>query len=138
MGAPLQSPSVKDLDRPNVMYRTIVTKLPKDMEAVSLPSDFMEGVIGNNMLDNVNTEKSTPVYQKLIRPQAGDFPLEPIASLKKRSTYHAFTIPLKDRKMKYENGTTFPKEQRDTYRICVITYDAYGTATTDNICFLCH
>ena len=68
------------------MYRIIVTKLPKDMEAVSVPTDFFEGAISNKILDNVNTDRYTPIYQKIIRPGAGDFSLEPEASLKERST----------------------------------------------------
>jgi hypothetical protein len=58
------------------MYRIILLKLPKDQESVSLPADIMEGVHGNKMIDDINTEKYTPVYQKMIRPPAGDYSLE--------------------------------------------------------------
>jgi hypothetical protein len=62
------------------MYRIIMLKIPKDMASVSLPAEIMEGVSGNKMIDNVNTEKFTPVYQKIIRPFAGDYSLEPSAT----------------------------------------------------------
>ena len=53
------------LDRPNVTYRIIVYRAPKDEE--SSYNDIMEGVVGNNILDNVNTEKYTPIMQKYVK-----------------------------------------------------------------------
>jgi len=46
-------------DRPNVMYRITMLKVPKDIEAVALPADIMEGMHGNKIIDNDNTEKYT-------------------------------------------------------------------------------
>jgi hypothetical protein len=46
-------------DRPNVMYRITMLKVPKDIEAVAFPADIMEGMHGNKIIDNDNTEKYT-------------------------------------------------------------------------------
>ena len=48
--------------------------------------------------------------------------------------YVAFTIPLKDQKIRFEPGASNqPKFQRGCYRRSLCAYDAYGTLVSDNI-----
>lgn len=54
------------LDRPNVTYRIVVYRCPKD-ESETNALDIYEGTVGNKLLDYMNTEKYTPVFQKIVK-----------------------------------------------------------------------
>jgi len=116
-------------DRPNVLYRIVVYRCPKD-ESETNHVDIYEGVHGNKMIDYINTEKYTPVFQKFVKI-TNDTSVENGASLHECSKMVSFSINLKNQKIKYENGTNFPKYQRDQYRLSIVPYDSYGTLETD-------
>lgn len=126
-------------DRPNVKIRLMVIRVPTDEESGTV-SPF-EGVIGNKLIDYINTEKYTAVYQKFITIQ-GNQAIGPTGGLlgtsydwymRERSAQHSFTIPLKDEKIKFlETGNT-PKYQKYNLRFVALAYDSYGTLTTDTI-----
>ena len=126
-------------DRPNVQYRIIVYRAPQGEGDGYF--DIMENVFGNKMLDNINTEKYTPIFQKFIKIQGNNM-IGPSGGLlgtqydwymKENSKMVSFTIPLKDAKMKYQNDSEFPKFQRDSIKLVVFAYDAYGSLPADNI-----
>ena len=118
------------LDRPNVMYRVILYTTPLSYTAIN----WGTGTSGNLMLSTTNSDKLKIIKQKLIRPFAGDYSLESGATNKEHSTYMAFNINLKNRKIRYQNdGTGTPLNQRDYIHLAIIAYDAYGSVITDNI-----
>lgn len=126
------------LDRPNVMYRIVVYRCPKH-ETETNHLNIYEGVSGNKLIDYINTEKYTPVFQKFVK-MSGNTALGPDDAignydwtLKEQSKMITFSINLKNQKIKYEPATGFPKYQRDQYRLSILAYDAYGTLTTDVI-----
>jgi hypothetical protein len=128
-------------DRPNVKIRVMVLRVPIN-EHTGVISPFNNDH-GNKLLDYINTEKYTPVYQKFININTNtaigpDSGLPPPSTgydwnLKERSVMHSFTIPLKDEKIKFLEGENRPKFQKFNLRFVAVAYDAYGTATTDNI-----
>lgn len=119
-------------DRPNVLYRIVVYRCPKDEESTDHVAIY-EGTTGNKMTDYINTEKYTPVFQKFVKI-TNDASLEEGATLKEVSKLVSFSINLRDQKIKYENGgTNIPKYQRDSLRVSITAYDAYGTLVGDNI-----
>ena len=132
-------------DRPNVKIRLMVLRVPTSQETGSI-SPF-ESVSANKLIDYINTEKYTPVYQKFITlhtntaigPSSGVVvPGNPQASydwyLKERSVMHSFTIPFKDEKIKFVDSGDTPKYQKYNLRFVALAYDAYGTLTTDILC----
>lgn len=122
------------LDRPNVMYRLIVFKYSSQ----SLPtlSTIFTGANGNRMMDKIDSEYITPVYQKIFNLQMG-FSAVPAALVngdqegREAHTYKKIWIPLKNKRIRYANGGTVPKFI--DYGFAIIPYDSYGTLTTDNI-----
>ena len=116
-------------DRTNVTYRIIVYRAPQGEGDGYF--DIMENVIANKMLDNVNTEKYTPIFQKFVKIQGNNM-IGPSVGLlgtqydwymNENSKMVSFTIPLKDVKIKYENDSQFPKFQRDTIKRVVFLID---------------
>ncbi len=118
-------------DRPNVLYRIVVYRCPKD-ESETNHLNIYEGVSPNKMIDYINTEKYTPLFQKFVKI-TNDTSLESGATLRETSKLISFSINLKNQKIKYENSTGFPKYQRDQIRLSITPYDAYGTLTSDII-----
>lgn len=123
-------------DRPNVMFRLVGYRCPKD-EIFTNGPDIYEGDHGNKMLDKVNTDKYTPVIQKMFQTK-NDSSQEAEAALKETSKSVSFTIQLKDVKIRYEPSGKQPKFQRDCYRMSLTAYDAYGTLTSDTIASFAH
>jgi len=116
------------LDRPNVMYRFMVIRVPTGEETGSV--NPFEGVIGNKMLDYINTEKYTPVFQKYMTlsktVETGD-------TAKEQSGYCSFMIPLNNQKIKFLPTGDTPKYQKFNLRLLAVAYDAYGTLVADDI-----
>lgn len=125
-------------DRPNVKIRLMVLRVPTDEESGSI-SPF-EGVSANKLIDYINTEKYTAVYQKFVTIQGnqalgpdGTLPTNYDWNLKERSAQHSFTIPLKDEKIKFLATGNSPKYQKYNLRFVALAYDAYGTLLSDTI-----
>jgi len=121
------------LDRPNVMYRLVVFKYESSLTPTS--TTLFKGANPNKMMDNLNKEVITPVYQKIINLQtglaaAGDAAGNPFVG-KECHTYRKIWIPLKDKKIHYNDGGQVPKFI--DYAFAITPYDSYGTLTTDNI-----
>lgn len=121
------------LDRPNVMYRLIVFKY----QAMSVPtsSALFKGAIGNKIMDDLDKEYITPVYQKIFNLQVG-YSAAATATAgdtdgKEAHRYLNVWIPLKDKKIHYVDGGSLPKFI--DYGFYLIPYDSYGTLITDVI-----
>lgn len=115
-------------DRPNVMYRIGVVKY----QAGSIPtlSQLFVGANGNRMMDKLDNEYITVVYQKVFNLQNNIAFSDPTHT-REAHTYRKIWIPLKDKKIIYNNGGSIPKFI--DYAFFIVPYDSYGTLTTDNI-----
>jgi len=121
------------LDRPNVMYRLVVFKYA----AGSIPTlaSCFTGANPNRMMDKIDTEYITPVYQKIFNLQVG-FSQSSASGTdtlygREAHTYKKIYIPLKNKKIVYNNGGSLPKFI--DYGFFIVPYDSYGTPSTDNI-----
>jgi len=124
-------------DRPNVMYRLVVFKYA----AGSIPTlaACFTGANPNRMMDKIDKEYITPVYQKIFNLQVGFSAASdgygPYPSNNNRGkeahTYKKIYIPLKNKKIIYNNGGSLPKFV--DYGFFIVPYDSYGTLDTDNI-----
>lgn len=121
------------LDRPNIMYRVCVFKY-QSASVPTLASLFKTGS-GNKIMDDLDKEYITVVYQKIFNLQigysayatgtAGD------TDGREAHKYLQMWIPLKNKKIHYVDGGTLPKF--NNYGFFILPYDSYGTLTTDNI-----
>lgn len=120
-------------DRPNVIYRIMVVKVPTDLAtSVALGTTLWTGDSGNRMIDFYNHDKYKIVWQKFIRIE-NDSSQESGSTLKESSktVYKRLKI---NRMIKYSsNGGAVPKYQNDCYTLCIVPYDAFGTLTTDQV-----
>jgi len=115
------------------MYRLIVYKY--QTAAGPAASAIFKGANGNKMMDEINKEKVSVVYQKIINLQtglaaAGDASGSPFVG-KECHTYKIIYIPLKNQQIVYDDGGSTPKFLN--YGFCLTAYDSYGTLTTDLI-----
>jgi len=120
------------LDRPNIMFRYGIFKY----QAGSIPtlSQIFVGANGNRMMDKLDSEYITIVYQKIINLQAGVSGLLTSGSgfqNKEAHTYRKIWIPLKNKKLVFNNGGSVPKFI--DYGFFIVPYDSYGTLTTDTV-----
>jgi len=119
-------------DRPNVMYRMGIFKY----QAGSIPtlSQIFTGANGNRMMDKLDTEYITVVYQKIFNLQvafSGVYGADTATGKKEAHTYRKIWVPLKNKKLVFNNGGSVPKFI--DYGFFIVPYDSYGTLTTDNI-----
>jgi len=120
------------LDRPNVMYRLIVFKYQSG--TVPSSSSIFVGANGNRMMDDLDREYITPVYQKIFNLQVGysayAYGAIPDQNYGREAhKYVSFYIPLKNKTINYTDGSTVPKFIDYGFRI--VPYDSFGTQETD-------
>jgi len=120
------------LDRPNVMYRICVYKY-QSQSIPTLVNLFKTGS-GNKIMDDLDKEYITPVYQKIFNLQVG-YSAVPAAAGdtdgREAHTYKQIWIPLKNRKIHYTDAGSIPKFTN--YGFFIMPYDSFGTLITDNI-----
>jgi len=121
-------------DRPNVMYRIIVFKYQSLTSPTS--TNIFVGANGNKMMDDLDREYITPVYQKIFNLQMGFSAYADPAQAGDQDgaeahKYISAYIPLKDKKIVYSDESNLPKFIDYGFRI--IPYDSYGTLETDII-----
>ena len=121
------------LDRPNIMYRLVVFKY----QSLNIPliTTCFKGAIGNKMMDDLDKEFITPVYQKIFNLQVG-YSAYATATAgdtdgREAHTYKQIWVPLKNKQVHYADGSSAPKFF--DYGFFIIPYDSYGSLTTDNI-----
>jgi len=115
-------------DRPNVMYRMGVFKY----QAGSIPTlaQIFTGANGNRMMDKMDNEYITIVYQKTFNLQ-NNIAFADASHTREAHTFRKIWIPLKNKKLIYNNGGSVPKFI--DYGFFIVPYDSYGTLITDNI-----
>jgi len=121
-------------DRPNVMYRLIVFKYQSLTSPTS--SAIFTGANGNKMMDDIDREFVTVVYQKIFQVQLGFSAIpDPLQAGDQDGVeahrYLSFYIPLKNKRIVYADQSNIPKFIDYGFRI--VPYDSYGTLETDII-----
>lgn len=115
-------------DRPNVMYRMVVFRYQS--QSVPTLASCFTGANGNRMMDQIDKEYITVIYQKIFNLQ-NNIAFADAAHTREAHTYRKIWIPLRNKKLVYNNGGTIPKFTDIGFFI--VPYDSYGTLTTDNI-----
>lgn len=120
-------------DRPNVMYNIYVFYY----NTLELPtnSTFWRGTDGvggvmNRMLDQPNPERIKVLKKFSINSKSQFVGTAP--NLYEHSQYRECWIPFRNKKIVYRRDNSGVPQKWDI-GFCVVTYDAYGTLTTDTI-----
>lgn len=115
-------------DRPNVTYRLVVFSARAGTS--NTYSNVFENISGNGLLDAVNTDRCTILYQRWLKPNKGMVGTSE-TGLKEYTSTKQFFIK-REKTMKF-NGNEH--NDRDIYMV-MLPYDAYGTVGTDNIAYV--
>lgn len=116
-------------DRPNVMYRVILFTYNT---GETVDNNLVFFTQGNKMLDRINNKKVTVLASRYIKSGPSYAQTE-----KERSQLITMNVNYKNgKKIKYADSGSAPKDK--DLGLCVVAYDAYGTAQTDNICSYAH
>jgi hypothetical protein len=123
-------------DRPNCQYRVIVYKYKAGVAPITdtIFQNFSLGALlpdNNKMIAYADTQNITVIKQFRVGSNGGDYSLESGATNREKSFERKIYIPLKMARIKYATDSTTPKFW--DMGVCVVAYDAYGTAFTDNI-----
>lgn len=121
------------LDRPNVMYRMGIFKYQSN--SIPTLASLFVGANPNRIMDKMDNEFITIVYQKVFNLQVG-YSAYATATAgdtdgREAHIYKKLWLPLKNKKIVYNNGGITPKFI--DYGFFIVPYDSYGTLTTDNI-----
>lgn len=117
-------------DRPNVTYRIVV--VARTTPSTPGYSHIFNNVSGNGLLDNVDKDTNTILYQKYYKPNRGFIDTSETGA-------REFTIPFRfwlGRKKTYKFDSAGYLSNDSKVWLCVLAYDAYGTLTTDNIAYI--
>lgn len=130
------------LDRPNVMYRIIVARIPKAINGTAVTStnvdpwdDIQLGSNGNKMIRLLDTDRGVKaLYDKVVNNQIGfsSYPLGG-AGGKEVHMYKKLWIKPKNARDIVYDSTGSNQIVNNPIAVWVIPYDSYGTLTTDNI-----
>lgn len=118
-------------DRPNVTWRFLVVSLPKGTGPTL--GTVLVNSTSNILLDSVNTDLCTVLYQKYWKPQRSTLFSEGggVASTNEFTVPFQFWIPRKrEYKFSADGGTT---HNDNDIHLVLFAYDAYGTVMTANI-----
>lgn len=121
------------LDRPNVMYKIIFFKY-QSSTAPTGSAPFNTQGTANYMIRDLDVEKFKIIKVVKFTIQTSGQKVISQDTFQGAEGHKSITvyIPLKNQKLKYENGSSVPRFV--DYAFTVVAYDSYGTLTTDNIC----
>lgn len=128
-------------DRPNVTWRLLVVAQRPGTGVLTYAQLFKQ-ISNNGMLDEVNTDKVTVLYQKYLKPlkSLGNMSVivppvgEDIPAAKEYTFTRRFFIPRKKIYKFEEDGSSVHNDKQ--ILLYAIPYDAYGTLSTDNIGYI--
>lgn len=128
-------------DRPNVTFRVIVVAQRPGTGVLNYAALF-KNVSGNGMLDEINTDKVTVLYQRYWKPlkSLGNTTLvhPPVGEDYYDGREYTFTKKffISRKKMyKFEEDGSMVHNDKELY-LYVLPYDAYGTLGADNIAYV--
>lgn len=113
-------------DRPNITYRIIVVACRLGLTNYS---SLFDNTTGNALLDPVNTNQNTILFQKYYKPNKGMVSSTVTGA-------REYTVPFRlwlPRKKIYKFSLDGTVLSDSNIYVAVIAYDAYGTVATDNI-----
>lgn len=125
------------LDRAKVFYRVMLVRCPRGQDP-NVGNGFLQGNSDNRMLDSVNTEKFTVLWQTSFNVQTSNNAPQSVSGTGVPATATLAGLGTKIIKawvpgkafgkggiLRYENGSTEAKFY--DYRIAVLVYDWFGT-----------
>jgi len=126
------------LDRPNVMYRIILARLPKTLAGSAVTNSnvfaFQNanlGATGNLMISPLDSDRGIrPLYDKVFNNQMG----HSVSGVNLKECHMYKKLWIKSRKARnivYDSAGQFIVN--NPLIIYIIPYDSYGTVVTDNI-----
>jgi len=121
------------LDRPNVMYKIVFFKY-KSNTTPSAPAPYYAQGTSNYMIRDLDTEQFKIVKIVKVNLENNGQRIITVGGALVGAEGHRSVnvwIPLKNMKLKYENGSGTPHFM--DYGFNIVAYDSYGTATTDTI-----
>jgi len=121
------------LDRPNVMYKIIIFEY-KSGTTLSNPAPYYSQGTANYMIRDLDTETYKIIKVVNFNLQTNAQRIITVGGALVGAEGHkavSIYIPLRNRKIKYENNSTTPRFTDMGYSI--VAYDSYGTAITDSI-----
>jgi len=116
-------------DRPNVTYR--ITCVARQSTAVPVYADVYKNTSGNILLDDVDKDKNTVLYDRTYKPNKGMVGTTE-SGLREYLVPYKFWIPRK-KMMKFDSATNDVNDRQ--IWLFVMAYDAFGTLITDNIAY---
>lgn len=128
------------LDRPNVMYRIMIVRIPKSVAGTATSIATVDvwdqtqlGAVGNKMLMKVDNDRGFKcLYDRVINNRAGVSNAGSTA-LKEFSFYKKLWIRNRKARDIIYDSTTSEQIVNNPIILMVIPYDAFGTQTTDNV-----
>jgi len=116
-------------DRLNTKFRVLILRYPSS-KSISAYTDIFDSITGNIMLDPVDKDICTVLYDKIT----GLKNINPTNSTDNSTWYKKIWIP----KQKYvvqteDNGSSSVKFPKFTDYLMVFAFDAHGSLTTDTI-----
>jgi len=121
------------LDRPNVMYKIIIFRY-KSGTSPSNPSPYYSQGTSNFMIRDLDTEQFKILKVVTFNLQTNAQRIITVSGALVGAEGHraiSIYIPLKNQKLKYENGTATPRFTDIGYSI--VAYDSFGTVSSDII-----
>lgn len=132
-------------DRPNVTWRILVLRCGVGMDSYLFSTIHETGGSGNLLLDTLNKDRYTVMYQKTIHknwnptvPQGAYTEAAGTGTSttggKELTWAHKFWVPCKREVKTLSDGSQSLSEPY-VYFVAIACYDAYGTLPTDNIAY---
>lgn len=129
------------LDRPNVMYRVLVIQWYHGFDPTAANNVFKANSSPNLMIAGVDTDRFKVRYDRTLQSKGGfnasstGTELVPSNTNKGKefSRYHKFYLKTPGIVRYQTDNGQIPSIEKYCLALYVFAYDAYGTATTDNI-----
>jgi len=121
------------LDRPNVMYKIAIFRY-KSGTTPAVPAPYFAQGLANYMIRDFDIEQFKILKVITFNLQTNAQRIITVGGALVGAEGHravSIYIPLKNQKLKYENGTATPRFTDIGYSI--VAYDSFGTVTTDTI-----
>lgn len=119
-------------DRPNITWRVICAAVPKTYSYNY--NTFFRPISGNALLDDINTDLVTVLFQKYMKPQQSTMTKDPVAGESTSLEYtfcRRYWLPRKVT-YKFQDDGSYTHNDKQIF-LLTLAYDAFGTLATDNI-----
>jgi len=131
------------LDRPNIMYRLIVARVPKAINGVATTNSNVDpwdqvqlGSNGNKLIMSLDKDRGIKaLYDRVFTHQAGNSSAATGAAPVGREYHHYKKLWIKSKKPRdiVYDSTGSNQIVNNPIMVWIIPYDSYGTLQTDNV-----